>query len=113
MGFHHEKREVAKYGRSPGNGTTEMPLSKNPLATEGEATPGPDDTNPYDEREHEIAKQAQEPTRQSAPDVSFGPPSDASPTAGRDPFVFDNVNPGVESVDLPGPEPEAPTLDFF
>lgn len=28
---------------SPGLGTTEAPLSREPLATEGEATPGPDD----------------------------------------------------------------------
>lgn len=32
---------------SPGDGITPALLSKEPLATEGEATPGPDDENPY------------------------------------------------------------------
>jgi len=32
---------------SPGNGISPIRLSRDPLATEGEATPGPDDYNPY------------------------------------------------------------------
>lgn len=39
------------FGRSPGNGVTMPNLSVEPLATEGEATAGPDDYNPYDEEE--------------------------------------------------------------
>lgn len=34
---------------SPGNGMTVAQLSKDPLATEGEATPGPDEYNPFDD----------------------------------------------------------------
>lgn len=34
---------------SPGDGITEPAMSEEPLATEGEATPGPDDWNPFDE----------------------------------------------------------------
>ena len=33
----------------PNDGITSVKLSRAPLATEGEATPGPDDWNPYDE----------------------------------------------------------------
>lgn len=36
---------------SPGDGITPALLSSEPLATEGEATPGPDDYNPFDEME--------------------------------------------------------------
>ena len=35
----------------PSDGITSVKLSRMPLATEGEATPGPDDWNPYDELE--------------------------------------------------------------
>ena len=51
--FPHAKFEPEEYGHSPGNGITPCPLSADPLATEGEATPGPDDINPYDEWENE------------------------------------------------------------
>lgn len=33
---------------SPGDGITVAHLSAEPLATEGEATPGPDDENPFE-----------------------------------------------------------------
>lgn len=35
----------------PGDGITVAKLSEEPLATEGEATPGPDDYNPHEELE--------------------------------------------------------------
>lgn len=47
--FPHESPRAAKYGRSPGNGISPVKLSREPLATEGEATPGPDDWNPYED----------------------------------------------------------------
>lgn len=97
MPFPHEKQEPREYGRSPGNGITEMPLSREPLATEGEATPGPDDYNPYDERERKQAEQA------------FGEARD--PTAGNDPFVFDDVGDEIGEVELPSLD-NSPTLAF-
>lgn len=42
---------------SPGLGITEPMLSVEPLATEGEATPGPDDYNPLDEAEAELERE--------------------------------------------------------
>lgn len=76
--FEHAKRERETHGGSPGNGMTSARLSQDPLATEGEATPGPDDYNPYEDRG-----------------------GDADPTAGDDPFVFDDVGPAVDELSLP------------
>lgn len=85
--FPHRKRENHSHGRSPGNGITPMPLSAGPLATEGEATPGPDDYNPYDDPENS----------------EFGGHRlNSEPTDGDDPFVFDDVNGIVDDVSLPG-----------
>lgn len=42
---------------SPGDGITPALLSREPLATEGEATPGPDDWNPYAEMEDQQQKE--------------------------------------------------------
>lgn len=95
-GFPHEKREVRTHGRCPGNGVTPALLSREPLATEGEATPGPDDHNPYLEREAkaEIATQLGHPTR------------------GPDPYVFDDVGDEVADVDLPALGRERPSFSF-
>jgi len=49
--FPHHCLPQDSHGGSPGNGTTGPKLSLLPLATEGEATPGRDDVNPYDRRE--------------------------------------------------------------
>lgn len=87
MEFPHEKRESLTHGRSPGNGTTAVPLSREPLATEGEATPGPDDWNPYDEWEEEQELAAMRGGR--------------DPTEGDDPFVFDDVGEGVRDLEFP------------
>lgn len=81
--FPHEKAESKTHGRSPGNGMTSMPISAEPLATEGEATPGPDDQNPYED---------------DTPSASL----EEAPTRGRDPFVFDDVGEEVDDVGLPG-----------
>ncbi len=95
MMFPHEDQRAAEFGRSPGNGITPAPLSRDPLATEGEATPGPDDHNPYEERENEfeIAKQR-------------------SPTEGDDPFTFDDVDDAVGELELPSLESEPDTSLF-
>jgi hypothetical protein len=84
--FPHEKTEAETHGRSPGNGMTPRPISRDPLATESEASPGPDDENPYEEPQ--------------------GTTLESSPTAGNDPFVFDDVDEAVDEVRLPG-------FDFF
>lgn len=81
MMFPHEKREAQTHGRSPGNGITPMVLSRDPLATEGEATSGPDTQNPYDDPV--VDTRVRDPSRDP------------------DPFVFDDVGPAVEDVELP------------
>lgn len=93
MEFPHEKRESEEYGRSPGNGITPMPLSQDPLATEGEATPGPDDVNPYEENEREYGLNEDEIAQQR------------DPTAGNDPYSFDDVAPAKPDIGFDS-EPE-------
>lgn len=87
MEFPHYKREALTHGQSPGNGITPAPISREPLATEGEATPGPDDYNPYEERAQEDSERAMR--------------ENESPTAGNDPFVFDDVGDAIDDVQLP------------
>lgn len=78
MKFRHSKRETETHGLSPGNGITPAPLSTEPLATEGEATPGPDDINPYEDQHVDSPRMAyQQPTEK--------------PTQGPDPYFFDDV----------------------
>lgn len=101
MNFPHSKSEGEEYGHSPGNGTTEIPLSSEPLATEGEATPGPDELNPYDEREYLRAKRG-ETTGASMPDFE-----QRDPTARDDPFAFDDAGSALDDLTLPEPEPKA------
>lgn len=52
-----DSSDIARYSTraSPGDGVTDAALSREPLATEGEATPGPDDENPFDELEEQQA----------------------------------------------------------
>jgi len=88
MDFPHFKREQQTHGGSPGNGMTIKNLSRGPLATEGEATPGPDHINPY---EGQVTARA-----------------DPDPTDGSDPFVFDNVGSAVGTFDIPGPDADGP-----
>lgn len=78
-------------GASPGDGVTLPALSREPLATEGEATPGPDDYNPFDEIDDRRRMRAihnsqrQKPEARgvspetiefdlSVPSLEFGPP---------------------------------------
>lgn len=63
---------------SPGDGVTDAALSREPLATEGEATPGPDDENPYDELEDRRARRSRDA------DSRGGEPSMPSMTLGHD-----------------------------
>lgn len=80
--------EYSREISSPGLGTTEALLSRDPLATEGEATPGPDDEVPDDLADAEMG--------------------------GPDPII--NVNPGVPNeVELPTadiPTPEMPAVEL-
>lgn len=94
----HEHQGSLEFGRSPGNGITPIPLSRDPLATEGEATPGPDDYNPYEEREAKAELDAQ---------------ANPDPTAGDDPFVFDDVEPVVDDLRLPGMDRNPPEVPRF
>jgi len=89
MHYPHRKLEADTHGRSPGNGMTPTLLSRTPLATEGEATPGPDDETPYEPAHAPRA-------------TADGPRMDPDPTAGADPFVFDDVGRAVDDVTLPG-----------
>ena len=57
-------------------GITPAKLTRDPLGTEGEMTPGPDDYNPYEDHTETY-----------------------DPTEGRDPFVFDDIEPRLP--DLP------------
>lgn len=103
MMFPHEKREARTHGRCPGNGITCIPLSREPLATEGEATPGPDDYNPHLEREAHAGLEQSTIAE--------------DPTAGADPFVFDDVGELVLDLELPGVNPvddeDGPRLPSF
>ena len=98
MDFQHHKTESQTHGYSPGNGITPTFMSRAPLATEGEATPGPDDWNPFEEREYEEFRQAQT--------ESFD-----DPTAGDDPFVFDDIGKAIPEFEAPGLSGK-PTFNF-
>lgn len=100
--FPHGKFEPDEYGHSPGNGMTSIPLSRDPIATEGEATPGPDDFNPYDEYEFRRARQRQKTMKED-------------PTEGDDPFLFDDIGAGRDVFEFELPEPRAPRMpdDLF
>lgn len=91
--FEHVKLERASHGGSPGNGMTPARLSRGPLATEGEATPGPDDYNPYEDHRNTLSE---------------------DPTAGKDdPYVFDDVEPVIADLSLPGlDDTDGPQLPF-
>ena len=89
MMFPHAKREPEEFGHSPGNGITPIPLSRDPLATEGEATPGPDDENPFEENNREYGLEENEIAKQR------------DPTAGDDPFLFDDIGADLEEMEPP------------
>jgi len=81
-------------------------FSRDPLATEGEATPGPDDMNPAidpdarEEIERLKAKQREYAKRddkivRTVPIEDFGG-FKPDPTRGDDPFVFDDIGQNVK-----------------
>lgn len=85
---------------SPGNGITPIPLSRDPLATEGEATPGPDDVNPFEEIEAQRVQPSEKTTKED-------------PAEGEnDPFVFDDVGAGTAGFDLELPDLGGPAPDL-
>jgi len=103
-------------------GITFPRLSREPLMTEGEATPGDDRANPYrsvEEREYvervRQKRQVREDSRlwKSGLDdaqVEVDPPEPGvdfvirDPTAGDDPFAFDDAQPDLPTLDFDGPK---------
>lgn len=63
---------------SPGDGITPALMSREPLATEGEATPGPDDYNPFDEFESAQQQARFERQRDAPPAAMPNPDPDLS-----------------------------------
>jgi hypothetical protein len=76
----------------PTPGITEPKLTADPLGTEGELTPGPDDYNPFDDPD---ASPVETPDR-APPAVEPG-----LPTRGEDPFVFDDVGGEIDDLQVP------------
>ncbi len=101
MMFPHEDQRTKEFGRSPGNGITPIPLSRDPLATEEEATPGPDDYNPFEDT-RELGLSSDEIAE------------NRNPLKGDDPYAFDDVDEAVGELELPdlGGEPDSPLFDF-
>jgi hypothetical protein len=103
-------------------GVTFPRLSREPLMTEGEATPGDDRANPYrsvEEREYVERVRAKERERRDGQlwksglddaQVEVDPPEPGvdfiirDPTAGEnDPFAFDDAEPDLPTLDFDGP----------
>ena len=96
-------------------GITVPNFSEEPMATEGEMTPGPPEENPF-ENARELRERVNMEQRRRAkeedtlmdtvpnpqdPDL---PPAllNESPTSGDDPYVFDDVEDEVDNLRLPG-----------
>lgn len=71
-------------------GITTPSLSREPLGTEGELTPGPDDENPYEDELNRVEQR--------------GFTLKEDPTTDPDPYVFDDVEGVVDELSLPGLE---------
>lgn len=93
----------------PTPGITEPNLTAEPLGTEAEMTPGPDDINPFrSERERRIVDEieaqrrtrARQPSEESLEDT-LGMDGIPNPTRGDDPYAFDDVDEAVDDVGLP------------
>jgi len=105
-------------GTTPG--ITEKRFTADPLGTEGELSPGPDDKNPFrsaEEREIVEAYRAKAKEQEkgdgdlyetSGVVLPFASNTNESPTAGNDPFVFDDVGEEVDKVSLPFLENDGP-----
>lgn len=81
-------------------GVTRKRFTLEPLGSEGEMTPGPDDSNPFrsaEEREIVEAYRAKEAEQKArgvdTNDTITLPFDDVNPTSGDDPFAFDDVDP--------------------
>jgi hypothetical protein len=96
-------------------GITEPNFSRDPLATEGEATPGPDTENPYENaqeyRERLELEQQKRAMQDDAVIDTVPNPQDPDlppallnddPTSGDDPYLFDDVEKEVDNLGLPG-----------
>jgi hypothetical protein len=66
-------------------GLTPQTLTKDPLGTEAEMTPGPDDYNPYEDHAQR-----------------------RDPTSGHDPFIFDDIQPRLPDLPYHRIDPELP-----
>jgi hypothetical protein len=100
-------------------GVTSMEFTAEPLGTEAELTSGPNTANPFrsaEEREIVEAYKAKE-REQQASDVDLMAEEGVSlpfdntvedPTAGNDPFVFDDVSEGVMDLRLPFAQSDGP-----
>jgi len=66
-------------------GITPAKLTKDPLGTEGEMTPGPDDYNPYEDHAQQY-----------------------DPTSGHDPFSFDDIQPRLPDLPSHRIDPDLP-----
>lgn len=105
-------------------GITVPKFSKDPLGDEGEITPGPDDLNPavdpearetieeikakqraYARRDDRLVRTVPQPQNPDLPPARLN----KDPTAGDDPFVFDDVSDHVDELGLPGMENEPDT----
>lgn len=66
-----DSEDIGRYSThaSPGDGVTEPGLSREPLATEGEATPGPDDENPFRDLEDRQSRRDPPGRDGKAPDM--------------------------------------------
>lgn len=100
-------------------GVTEKVFTKDPLGMESEMTSGPPDANPFrsaEEREIVEAYRAKEREQQES-DVDLMAEEGVSlpfdntvedPTQGNDPFVFDDVSPMVNQLQLPFADADGP-----
>jgi hypothetical protein len=92
-------------------GLTYPNITKEPLGTEGELTPGPDDLNPFEDPEAaeriQALQQKRERQRANKGELvktvpNFEVVAVADPTEGDDPYLFDDVGQEVSDVGLPG-----------
>ena len=79
-------------------GITIPHITEDPLGTEGELTVGPDGVNPFNSPEEADIVAAY---REGFNKPRFERVPIDDPTAGDDPFVFDDVGPKVDSLRLP------------
>lgn len=100
-------------------GITQKEYALDPLGTEAELTPGPSDANPFrSPEERAVVEASVEKDRQqrAAPTVDRAEPDAIhlpfdtaydDPTAGRDPYAFDDVAPTLET-SYPLPDHDGP-----